>query len=260
MDSFDMEEVHEEKVEWNDDIEVDGRETQYRKDLLKKFANKDESMKIFSVRVINNKRIADMTFKHVAIEFKKMGDFIGDVKGGQLFEKVKRMKRHYKDVYVSVTYEYKKGDTPFDECRYMHLSDYGKNMHFVYGAINTIAQRYGVTVLFYETEEDQMWAAINLCSKALKGPANPNVIGSKASVKTGSVGADMITKIDGVGIAKIPIIAEKFPTVADLAEANIEQIKELDSFGPKLSQNVYNAFHDKLINAVIKKRLKKIKK
>ena len=201
----------------------------------------------------------DVVFRSCAIELKNMGDAISDIKSRQLKEKLKKIRRKFKSCHLFLALDAKPesySENPFDNCTFMHLSDYTNNTHFIHGAFNSFVERYGVSIQWFDNEEDQMWSVVNLFSKHIQGPANIYEEGFKTVVKTGTVSVDMLMRIPGIGLPKAQSIMEYFGTIEELAKASVEKIREVDGIGLTLADNVYNALHAE--HEI--KRKKKIKK
>jgi ERCC4-type nuclease len=218
-------------------IYIDGRENKTRIDLIKKFRDKHKSS--YKIKVIENMPTGDCVFGDLAMEFKRMSDFIGSIKSRNIFEQVLKMKRTgFKWIYVIISRE----ENDFGEMKYM--KDYGMHRNSVNGAIASImSPRYGVNVTIMDTEEDAMYLAWKLIEKHNYSPAVLDRATIYPKMTKEDTKLNMLLTIPGLGKKKASALLKEFNgSTAEIAKAKeIEIMNRVPGIGRKIAKSIKEA-------------------
>jgi ERCC4-type nuclease len=215
-------------------IYIDSRETKRRIKLLKKEIKKYGSK--YTVKIVPNMDVGDIVYGRLAFELKKMYQFVGDIKTGNVFEQVLKMTRAgFEHIYFSVCYELDE----FDEIK--SIGRYGMNKRAVIGAEASLASpRYKCTVLKMESEADQIYQIYKIIEKSDFQPININKSKINPKMTRKDTQLNMLLQIKGLGIVKARKLLEEFSySTKAIANAPASEImKKVKGIGPQLASRI----------------------
>ena len=219
-------------------VYYDSRENPVRIALLKEYMKKDKCL--HTLQKVNNFVTADVAYGSCAIELKRMYDFIGSIKGGKIFEQVKKMKRAgFDEVHLVISRELDGlGDL-------RGIDDYGgMHVNSIVAAISTLAsKKYRCTVVILDNEEQAMYHVWKLIQKHdyLEVVLDRATIVPTMSVK--DVKKAMLMSVEGLGKTKVHALLKAFNhSVDEIATASSEEImRRVKGIGITIANRIKDA-------------------
>jgi len=212
-------------------IYIDHRETSERRGLLKEVVdnNQGRAGNYYEISKTANMEAGDVVYGTLAIELKKMYDFVGSIKDGTIFRQVRQMRRAgFNEIKIIITREPKEKD---DDGGILFglkgFDDYGMHPHAILGAIASLSSpKYGCTIVMVDTEEQQMY----LVYKCVEKHNFKAVDLSKAEVRPKATKKDIDLNIlllaDGVGKRNAMAVLKVFGSVAQIRNVSAKEIAD----------------------------------
>jgi Fanconi anemia group M protein len=173
----------------------------------------------------------------VAVEYKKVPDFVDSIIDGRLLEQIKALKNSYERPMIIV-----EGEQDIYSQRNIHPNA-------IRGMLATITVSYGIPVIQTKTAQESA-ALMAVIAKREQDPDSKefNPHGSRKPMTTRELQEYIVSALPGVGPTLAKPLLEKFGTVKKLFNASDAELKEVDKIGEtraKEIQKVLNEEYDK---------------
>lgn len=117
-----------------------------------------------------------------------------------------------------------------------------RNIEGIYGAKARLILSYGLSVDHVRGESQFFKQMKRLHAKADTDTTKQKPHLTKRRHRDDRI--NILYGIEGIGQSTAEDILERFDTVADVANASTQHLKEVDGIGPKTAQKIHDAFHE----------------
>ena len=167
---------------------------------------------------------ADLAYGTLAIEFKKMYDFVNSIKSRNIFIQIKKMMRAgFEDIKLIITREENE-----DLFGLKGFDDYGMHPHAILGAMASLASpKYGrVTILMVDNEEQQMYLAYKCIEKHTFKQVDLSKADIRPAPTKNEVDLNILLLAKNVGVKNARAVLAAFGSVAKIRQVSAKEIAD----------------------------------
>ena len=169
----------------------------------------------------------------VAVEYKKVPDFVDSIIDGRLLEQIKALKNSYERPMIIV-----EGDQDIYSQRNIHPNA-------IRGMLATITVSYGIPIIQTKTSQESA-ALIAVIAKREQDPESKefNPHGSRKPMTTHEMQEYIVSALPGVGPTLAKPLLEKFGTVRKLFNASDADLKEVEKIGEARAKEIQKVLNE----------------
>ncbi|MAL11596.1 MAG: hypothetical protein CMF74_18280 [Maricaulis sp.] len=184
--------------------------------------------------------IGDYVYQDVCFEAKSTIDFLQSVLNGRLWNQVDNMDRHYE---YSIVIIHGSLHQVMAYPKYVNMEINEQLLkHKFYGAIGRLTLDTDCKVFWVESPQKAAKIITTICKMR---PVKRSVIQPTLlkRITTDDLRLDMLCTIKGVSKSKAKKIIEKYGSVMEVGESNVNELSSIDGIGPTIAKRIIDTLN-----------------
>ena len=184
--------------------------------------------------------IGDYVYQDVCFEAKSTIDFLQSVLNGRLWNQVDNMDRHYE---YSIVIIHGSLHQVMAYPKYVNMQINEQLLkHKFYGAIGRLTLDTDCKVFWVESPQKAAKIITTICKMR---PVKRSVIQPTLlkRITTDDLRLDMLCTIKGVSKSKAKKIIEKYGSVMEVGESNVNELSSIDGIGPTIAKRIIDTLN-----------------
>jgi len=184
--------------------------------------------------------IGDYVYQDVCFEAKSTIDFLQSVFNGRLWNQVDNMDRHYE---YSIVIIHGSLHQVMAYPKYVNMQINEQLLkHKFYGAIGRLTLDTDCKVFWVESPQKAAKIITTICKMR---PVKRNVIQPTLlkRITTDDLRLDMLCTIKGVSKSKAKKIIERYGSVMEVGESNVNELSSIDGIGPTIAKRIIDTLN-----------------
>lgn len=173
----------------------------------------------------------------VGMERKTVYDLMGSIQNGKMFNQIKRLTRDYDIRYLLIS------GNLYEATMKMKKIGLKINSTVIYGTIASFAVRDRIHVLWLPDDSVLIDVAYRICTKISEGKYG-KVTTDKAKFEQFKP-INALTLVPGIKQSLAEKMLDKFKTLKNIADAEVNQLTVVDGIGPEKASLVWRFFNKK---------------